>query len=169
MKEILTIIGKNPGMKHHYCLDGIDLDNIPYSRMGEAVKRLKECTDVKPMALHNITKTLMKSHPNILYCTSHSNYREYWTWIEENNDYVIYRIGYIKDDDVWGIKPRGNAEYLKVYNPADSLKEIDPYSNYCEGYDWTPEREERVKKMEDDAVAFERRKIEEENKQLKEA
>lgn len=135
MREILTIIGKKKGMKHHYCLDGIDLDNIPYSRTGESIKRLRQCTDRTSLSVLKIRPEFLKANPDKLYYSSSSGHEVFYTWVDGSDDFIIYRIDKLMDNEVWGIGERGDMEYIKRYDPAKKLKEVDKYTNYCAGYE----------------------------------
>ena len=134
MREVLTIIGKEKNMKHHYCLEGIDLDNIPFSRVGESIKRLRQCTDKVNMSITNIRPELMKKNPDILYRSATSGHEVFYTWPKDNDDYVIYRVDKLMDNEVWGIGEQGNMEYIIRYDDKADLKDINEYNNYCEGY-----------------------------------
>lgn len=133
MREILTIIGKETDMIHHYCLDGIDLDNLPSSRTGEAIIRLRECSDTCSMSFEHIKKELLNENPDKIYKTRNGNVEEFWTKPKEAEEHIIYRVDKIKEDKIWGIVRWGNMEYIKYYNPDKDILNapVDPYTNYC--------------------------------------
>lgn len=134
MREILTVIcaDKNT-VKHHYCFEGVDLTNVPYSRVGEPIKRLRTCTDIINMTFDKINKNLLVENPDKIYRTFNGSVEEYYTLPEGADEYVIYRVDKIEDDKPWTIKNWGGLEYVKVYSPEKNTLNapVDTFNKYC--------------------------------------
>lgn len=133
MREILTIIGKEANMIHHYCLEGIDLDDLPSSRTGEAIARLRGCSDTCNMSFEHIKKELLDQNPDKIYRTKNGFVEEFWTKPKGSDEYIIYRVDRIKEDKIWGIVRWGNMEYIRYYNSGKDIlnKPVDTHTNYC--------------------------------------
>lgn len=137
MREILTIIGQdiaNAEIKNHYCLEGLDLDNLPYSRMGEAIDRLRKCTDTVNMTFEHIRPALLMATPDTIYRTTNGIYEEFWTKPADSEGYLIYRVQKVSENRIWTITRWGNMEILQVMDESKdtAVGEIDPDTNYCE-------------------------------------